>query len=180
MVCKLLRQHSVSWSSLSSGVAFCTIELKSKWDSNRIQEKKKESRIWNLQVPPSFISVYLFMLNSVFAIAKRFSVGVRCMSDSILKHISLEYHELLIRKKMYYSVILKEKSGKDSDCLDLVLKPSIKLYLWWEGWNILIGMDGRCGWHHHDWRYTTYCSVIGSLILQPHGLFFLLKDCLEK
>lgn len=52
------------------------------------------------------------------------------MSDSILKHISLEYHELLIRKKMYYSVILEEKSGKDSACLVLVLKPSIKLYLW--------------------------------------------------
>lgn len=82
------------------------------------------------------------MLNSVFAIAKRFSVGVGCMSDSILKHISLEYHELLIRKKMYYSVILEEKSGKNSDCLGLVLKPSIKLYLWWEGWSILIGMDG--------------------------------------
>lgn len=79
--------------------------------------KKAESEISRggkrIVFSQSFISVYLFYVEFTFCCCKEsFSMGLGWVSDRILKFISLEYHESIMREKMYYSIILEEKSWK--------------------------------------------------------------------
>lgn len=86
-------------------------------NANRIKGIK--CRLWGLKgkkkgcisfsLPSSFISAYLFMLNSLFAVVKKLFQWDCVGSDCRLKLIRLEYHELLTRQKVYCLGILGEK-----------------------------------------------------------------------